>query len=419
MGEASDRLAEIGSADIVLGVPTYNHADSIGGVLEAAQTGFARYLSSYRSVIVLADAGSQDGTLERAEVRALNGVPVVPLSYRLHPAYPFAVAYDGFPSKGSAVRASLAAARQLGARACAIVGGNLQSVTPEWTPALFEPIVAHEVDFVSPVHARHKHEGVLTTGIVYPLLRALYGRRIREPLGGECALSARLVDYCLSHGAWDSVSVCVGIDTWLPTQAVCAGFRVAEVGLGPRKHLPPPALEPSEVLAQVLGPVFAEMETQAGVWQRVRGSVAVARIGPAPELWIEDGDASVESMLEAWRLGHQSLQQIWGMILTPASLVELKRVARAAADQFRLSDPLWARVVYDFSLAYRLRLISRDHLLRAMTPLYLGWVASFLLETRHHTPAEVEHRVERLCLAYEAEKPYLISRWRWPDRFNP
>jgi hypothetical protein len=31
----------------------------------------------------------------------------------------------------------------------------------------------------------------------------------------------------------------------------------------------------------------------------------------------------------------------------------------------------------------------------------------------------VEQRIEALCLAYEAEKGYLISRWRWPDRFNP
>jgi hypothetical protein len=34
-------------------------------------------------------------------------------------------------------------------------------------------------------------------------------------------------------------------------------------------------------------------------------------------------------------------------------------------------------------------------------------------------PAAVQTRLERLCLSYETEKPYLIARWRWPDRFNP
>jgi glucosylglycerate synthase len=30
-----------------------------------------------------------------------------------------------------------------------------------------------------------------------------------------------------------------------------------------------------------------------------------------------------------------------------------------------------------------------------------------------------DRRIEKLALAYEAGKPYLVSRWRWPDRFNP
>ena len=34
-------------------------------------------------------------------------------------------------------------------------------------------------------------------------------------------------------------------------------------------------------------------------------------------------------------------------------------------------------------------------------------------------PVEVEERTERLCSAFETQKGYLISRWRWPDRFNP
>jgi len=33
--------------------------------------------------------------------------------------------------------------------------------------------------------------------------------------------------------------------------------------------------------------------------------------------------------------------------------------------------------------------------------------------------AGAAERIERLCEVFEAEKPYLISRWRWPDRFAP
>jgi hypothetical protein len=54
-----------------------------------------------------------------------------------------------------------------------------------------------------------------------------------------------------------------------------------------------------------------------------------------------------------------------------------------------------------------------------MTPLYLAWVASYALETKDASITDFQNRLERLALAYESQKPYLLSRWRWPDRFNP
>jgi hypothetical protein len=75
--------------------------------------------------------------------------------------------------------------------------------------------------------------------------------------------------------------------------------------------------------------------------------------------------------------------------------------------------------VYDFALGYRLHVMNRSHLLRALTPLYLGWLASFVREMGAASSQDVERRVQQLSLVYEAQKPYLISRWRWPDRFNP
>jgi hypothetical protein len=74
--------------------------------------------------------------------------------------------------------------------------------------------------------------------------------------------------------------------------------------------------------------------------------------------------------------------------------------------------------VYDFALGYRLRVLARDHLLRSLVPLYLGWLASFILQVRDVRPEDVDQRVEQLGLAFEVQKPYLISRWRWPERFR-
>jgi hypothetical protein len=88
-------------------------------------------------------------------------------------------------------------------------------------------------------------------------------------------------------------------------------------------------------------------------------------------------------------------------------------------DAFLFPDHVWVRIVYDFAVAHHLRTIARDHLLRALTPLYLGWVASFVIQMQEADAAAVEARIEELCARYEQDKPYLISRWRWPDRFSP
>ena len=124
-------------------------------------------------------------------------------------------------------------------------------------------------------------------------------------------------------------------------------------------------------------------------------------------------------MVESFQLGNRELQEVWGLVLPPSTLFELRKLARLPVEQFRIPDELWVRIVYDFAIAHRLRTISRDHLLRSMTPLYLGWVASYAQDLKASGAPTSEGRLERLSLAYEVGKPYLVSRWRWPDRFNP
>jgi hypothetical protein len=81
-----------------------------------------------------------------------------------------------------------------------------------------------------------------------------------------------------------------------------------------------------------------------------------------------------------------------------------------------MPDNLWARIIYDFLVAYRLRTINRGHLLGALIPLYLAWVAGHINVTSSGIPAE--RHIEAVAAAFEADKPYLVARWRWPDRFT-
>jgi hypothetical protein len=262
---------------------------------------------------------------------------------------------------------------------------------------------------------RRRFEGLLLSAVAAPLLRALYGRRILFPAGVDLGLSGRLVERQLNQPSAGRD----GAPVWLPSDALSAGFQVGQAQLGiplPAQRDPP---EVSEALVQVLGPLFLDLERNVVAWQKVRGSQAVPVFGPARWLVDEPGTVDVTRLIDSFRLGYRDLHGVWSAALPPATLVELKRLTASAPREFRLPDELWARIVYDFALAHRLRTINRDHLLRAMTPLYLAWVASYANEVGTAPPMAVEYRLEKVGAAFEAQKPYFVSRWRWPDRFHP
>jgi glucosylglycerate synthase len=408
------------SADIVVGILSYNSATSISGVIGNVRTGIETYFPGSVRLLVNADGGSKDGTPALALESSAGRDDFIQIAYPVYPVQKLAPEYMGVPGKINALQAVFGIASERNAKACVIIDSNVRSLTPDWMDPLVRPVIENGFDFVSPCYLRHKYEGTLLNGIVSPLTRALYGKRIQQPIGGDFALSLNLVNDFRRQLQMEDDTAGTGIDVWITTHAVCSGFRVAQALLGPRVLDPSePAPEVSSLLAQTLGWVFMEMNRTASIWQRVKASQEVPTFGSWPVTATEPAPVDINPLLQSFRLGYQSLLDIWRLVLPPATLVDLKRMSLQTAETFRFDDMLWARVIYDFALAWRIRIMDRDHLLRALTPLYLGWVASYIRSVRDATPEQVQDRIEALGLAYESQKGYLISRWRWPDRFNP
>lgn len=332
---------------------------------------------------------------------------------------PVSLAVGGIGGAASASRLLLSEGATRGAGAVAFVAGEHEGLPPGWVRGLLGPILEAGFDFVSVTYDRHPLDGALNTGVVYPFTRAVWGAALRQPLGGEVALSMRLGARLLDDPDWRRDPAAAGGDAWLVAKALSSDARVCQAHLG---HWPRPAtdrVDPSEVLARVLGLVFAEAEREPAAWQRVvsRRSVRIfgepsAPPGPAPR-------PDVANLVEPFRLGLRELAPFWSHVLPPGALFELQRAAARDADAFRIDDRLWARVVYDFAVAHSVRVVERHQLLKSMTPLYLGWIAGFANELMGLAPDAAEARVERLCRAFEEEKRYLVQRWRWPETFAP
>jgi glucosylglycerate synthase len=312
--------------------------------------------------------------------------------------------------------ALLAEAESLGASACVILNPDLAAFTPVAVDALLQPIREREYDLTMPLYRAGPFDGLLNQAILAPLTRALYGKRVRYPLAQDFAVSAGFLP-----GLRQSISTPAAGQglLWPATEAVLREKKVCQAYLPVHHEYSAAGMDLPTLLQQIVGPLFGDMERHASLWQRVRGSHSVTESGtePLPGEAPTGTSPDPRPMVEAFQLGQRNLQELWSLVLPPVTLLELKKLSRQPLESFRMPDALWSHVVYDFGLAYRLRTLSRGHLLGAMAPLYLGWVGSRVLEVESGVPWGP--RQEQLERSFEQNKPYLVQRWRWPDRFNP
>jgi glucosylglycerate synthase len=305
-----------------------------------------------------------------------------------------------------------------GAVALAIVAAEAHDESIDWLERLLSPVMAEGFDFVSPAYLRHRTDGAINTGIVAPLIRTLYGQQLRQPLGIEAALSSTLARRLLADEDWRRRPAEAGSDAWLVAKVLGSDARVGQAWLGawPRPAAGPEDL--SETLTRALGLVFGEMERSAAQWQRAGPSRPVPTFGRGG--FEPGGDRPDPARLfEAFTRGLRDLLPIWSLVLPPATLLELQRHAARPIEAGGLPDELWARAIFDFSVAHLTRRVERRQLLRALAPLYLGWLAGLARAAITLDDAGFEARVEATASAFEREKRYLIARWRWPDEFNP
>ncbi len=407
--QAQETIEKIDNADLVVGILADLDPERVTMLCEDLQT-----LDGSTRIVVLQNDKGSSPTSTPSEPAAKSAFPFLVPWPLLRPDLAGAPVLSAF----AAYQAVFAASEKLGARACCILASKLDNAAPRWICQLAQPMLQSNLDLVLPRYARRKLEGLLNSSVISPITRCLYGKRIHNPLGPDLGASQRLFRKILGAERNARAGVMHPLAS-LASAALCDNMQVCEVHVGARSYPPTDWTNISSLITQVLGPIFLDMERNAICWQRTRGCVPVPVIGDP--VFVSQGTATpdISRMVESFQLGNRDLQEIWSLVLPPATLFELRKLSRLPLEQFRMPDELWARIVYDFALAHHLRTISRDHLLKSMTPLYLAWVASYAQELSTGGEDDSEQRLERLSIAYESSKSYLVSRWRWPDRFNP
>jgi len=411
--EVAEQLDVLNNVEILVGIPSYNNARTIGHVVRAVQAGLAKYFPGRKAVLVNSDGGSRDGTMDVVRSTRIEDQAAILMHHRIESVPVIATPYEGIPGKGSAFKAIFEIADALNAKACAVVDSDLRSITPEWVELLLEPVLREESDFVAPLYHRHKFDGTITNSIVYPLTRALYGKRVRQPIGGDFGFSGKLARFYLAKDVWETDVARFGVDIWMTTTAVANGFAVSQSFLGAKIHdTKDPGADLSAMLYQVVSATFGLMETYPDVWMQAHGSEPVRTYGFQYAVGLEQVNVNVERMLTIFREGLRNLREIWIAVLGQGDYGEVESLGSAGTDAFRFPPSLWSRIIYDYALAYHRKKLPAEHLIKSLTPLYLGRTASFVLEMRDADQNGAEEEIERLCEEFEKNKDYLLNNWK-------
>jgi len=304
------------------------------------------------------------------------------------------------------------------AAAVLILGAEALSLSDFGLLGLADAVLAGKTDLALPRYKTGPHDALLSSALLYPLTNALFGIKAHLPLPLDVAFSPRMATRFTIARKPDAASQGSSL-IWPVSEAATLAFVVREVEAGERTLPQPTETDLNSLLAEIVGSLFNDIEAKASFWQRARPAIPVKpNIEPARTITEIENLEDIREMAESFHNAYTNLQEIWSLVLPPQSLLGLKKVSRTPAEDFEMPTDLWARTVYDFVLAYHFRTINRGHLLGALTPLYLAWIASHLRKSAGDTALAAFH-VEETAAAFVSEKPYIVARWRWPDRFNP
>lgn len=398
------RIELIEKADILVGIPAYNNMETVGHVIEMVSSGLYDHFKDSRSVIMIADGGSTDDTRDVCDT-----TPIKPWQEKL------VTIYRGPSGKGTALRSIFEAADRLKIKACMVVDSDLRSITGDWVKHLLDPVIIHDYDFVAPIYCRHKYDGTITNNVVYYLTRALYGQRIRQPIGGDFAISQKMANFYMNQDVWETDIAKFGVDIWMTTSAIVNGFKTCQAHLGVKVHdAKDPAVHLAPMYRQVVTTLFALMGQYEKYWVNIKSSEPSPVFGQDPGIEPDPITVDVKAMVRKFKFGYKYFGVLWKKILSEEVYSEIKKASKLSVDDFDFDIEIWARILFEIAAIFHKWQHNKYKLIELSTPLYYARIASFINNTRELSSLEAEKVVEENAVVYENMKPTLLELWEKP-----
>ncbi len=392
-------------AALVVGIPSYRNPLTIGPLVERVTTALATHYAPLHPLLVHADGHSQDDTLASALQRAL------PAGVRR-----LATPYQGLSGKGSALRAIFEVATRLHAQALLLVEADITSLAPGWVPTLLEPLLAGKLDLVLPHHSFVQPAPGAADLLAQPLLLALFGIPLRYPTGGTVGLSGKLAAHFGRRDVWETDVARGGVDVWMTVEAALSGARLGERQVGGKVHQSKHTVRLAEAtFLQEIGTLFrlAAQRERAWRWRAPNQEEAGTVPGPVEEVEPAPPAPDLTRLWqEATRTVSERIIEEWASVLLPDDFRSAERWL-AASEPPPFDSIRWARMAYDFVVAYNLGEGDPDRVVLALYPLFLLHNAALVAACQGEggTAQARERLLQQQRSHFMEYLPYLHHRW--------
>ncbi|MBR9690349.1 glycosyltransferase [Candidatus Woesearchaeota archaeon] len=383
--------------DLIVGIPSYNEADSIAFVVNQVDKGLKKHYPYLKSAIVNVDNNSPDDTKS------------VFLSTKTETDKHYITTPPGTKGKGRNFHNLFKLTKEFGAKGVVVVDADLRSITPDWMMHLGSQIFKG-ADFVSPIYLRHKYDGTITNNLVYPLVFSLIGKNVRQPIGGDFAFSGRLAEHWLVQD-WKESTFNYGIDNFMTLHALLGGFNVAQSGLGVKDHKPS-APKLGQMFIEVVDTLFENLLKNMDSWEQeeiteetpIHGLTGLTE---PKQLSLEDLGIDIEAIKTNTTNLFNDYKATISSIVNEETFGELEEMF--AKGKINLSSEQWAKTVYDFMAAFY-KSDKKLEIVETLKPMYFARMYSFVNATLDMTSGEAEKEFLKQAQIFRSLKPYLLKK---------
>jgi|GEM_PF-663491 len=394
-----------GLYQIVIGIPSYARSETIDHVVTIAGQGLNRYFPGLKSIIVNCDNSGTNGTRDRF-LSAL-----IPLD--VHRTY--IPIQDHISEQRNPYYNLIQFCGQSEAKIMVVVDARQQSITPEWIKNLGYPIVNGH-DYVSPLYARHHFDGTMTNHICYPLIYALMGLDVREPIGEDFAFSPKLCSHWLKQ-KWNGEALFSGVDISMTLDAISENFRLCQAGLGTKVS----ATDMHDVtwrFNEIVYILFSTLTSHRSRWfplgtdkhgecvdqQGVRNIECYGRNEAS-----DDIEPHCVNMIDLKRECRCEFEKNRHLLKKYLNAYAYKHITdEMSMDHYEIDTMLWSQVVYRFLYLFDGAAdLEKVDLISALKPVYIMRCISFNYQTYNYSMYFAEEEVKKQAMVFHSQKPYL------------